>query len=154
MKITYKDAQNQNHEVPIKYADFFEAEELYQTNSIAFEIKPSRYLPKVEVPNDIDTTGMTAHPLYAYIHGAVSLERAPSCQWDSGRVGTLYLAPDATNKAINHALRFNSNVINGQVYEIYVEREDCWYNYNPADDIESFVKSEIDPNATDIELHY
>lgn len=154
MKLTYKDSLGKLCECEVRYYDLIEKEDFLQSDNVAFSIKGSRYLSAVDLPEDIVTKNMIAYPLYAYIHGNIALERSPSCNFDSGRVGTLFIKPNTPTSEIDFALEYNSNVINGQVYSVFVESEDCWYTYNPAEDIDTFVKSAIDSNATEIDFHY
>lgn len=76
--------------------------------------------------------------VYSYIHGAIALSTTPfGCAYDSGRVGTLYVAKSACQgmsdddivKMLEAELEDYERYLNGDVWEILVEKvtmcDDC-----------------------------
>ena len=72
-------------------------------------------------------------PIWAYQHGMVSLERSPSCQWDSGFLGFVVLRKGAFkgrdyDKVIDSYLREWTSYFNNEAYAYSLKVDSEHYN--------------------------
>lgn len=146
------------HSLDVYYYDVFDInDELYQTINIAMSIDHPKFI-KIDVPEGIDITNMTKQPLYIHDHSGYSLQLTKSCNWDSYKIGYVYISDSATNEEINKFIEHNNNIFNGNVYMI--QSNDYMY-YNVFNDgsqtIDDFIKNSFDGiyhNAENVEFVY
>lgn len=64
-----------------------------QDSTVWLQCTDNRYFSPRIPKNRTDSDECDIFPLYAYIHGGIALSLNPfSCTWDSGRIGTVFVA--------------------------------------------------------------